>query len=108
MRRYTGTHINGFKMYMSISDAQQALQIRFNGATGIESTEADGIDIIYGDNTVTATGKAIKSIAIYNSNAALVANSKGNTISTASLANGIYIIKVYSAGGEKNFKFYNR
>ena len=108
MRRYTGAYIDGFKMYMSISDAQQALQIRFPGITSIESTEADGIDIIYGDNTVTATGKAIKSIAIYNSNAALVANSKGNTISTASLANGIYIIKVYSAGGEKNFKFYNR
>ncbi|MBR3612046.1 MAG: T9SS type A sorting domain-containing protein [Bacteroidaceae bacterium] len=109
MRRYTGSHINGFKMYMSISDAEAAAySFRFPGTTGVESTKADEIGIIYGDNTVTATGKAIKSIAIYNSNAALVANSKGNTISTASLANGIYIIKVYSANGEKNFKFYNR
>ena len=45
MRRYTGENINGFKMYMSISDAQaSALSFRFPGTTGIESFEAEGAD----------------------------------------------------------------
>ena len=43
MRRYTGENINGFKMYMSISDAQaSALSFRFPGTTGIDSFEAEG------------------------------------------------------------------
>ena len=43
MRRYTGENINGFKMYMSISDAQaSALSFRFPGTTGIESFEVEG------------------------------------------------------------------
>lgn len=45
MRRYTGENINGFKMYMSISDAQaSALSFRFPGTTAIESVEAEGAD----------------------------------------------------------------
>ncbi len=43
MRKYTGTDIKGFKMYMSISDAQAAaFSFRFPGTTGIETVEAEG------------------------------------------------------------------
>lgn len=43
MRRYTGTYINAFKMYMSISDAEAAaFSFRFPGTTGIEGVDAEG------------------------------------------------------------------
>ncbi len=45
MRKYTGTYINGFKMYMSVTDAvASALSFRFSGTTDIvevENTAAD-------------------------------------------------------------------
>lgn len=45
MRRYTGEDINGFKMYMSISDAEAAaFSFRFPGTTAVESIEAEGAD----------------------------------------------------------------
>ena len=49
MRKYNGTNINGFKMYMSISDAQaSALSFRFpTGTTAIESVEAESNGCIY-------------------------------------------------------------
>lgn len=39
MRKYSGTYINGFKMYMSVTDAAGALSFRFNGATDIVDIE---------------------------------------------------------------------
>ena len=43
MRRYTGENINGFKMYMEISDADAAaFSFRFPGTTAVESVEAEG------------------------------------------------------------------
>ena len=45
MRKYTGENINGFKMYMQISDAEAAaFSFRFPGTTAIESVEAEGAD----------------------------------------------------------------
>ena len=45
MRRFTGDYINGFKMYMSISDAEAAaFSFRFPGTTAVESVEAEGAD----------------------------------------------------------------
>ena len=40
MRRYNGEYINGFKVYMSLDDAQETLYFNFGGATGIEETKA--------------------------------------------------------------------
>ncbi|MBR3612672.1 MAG: SIMPL domain-containing protein [Bacteroidaceae bacterium] len=43
MRRYTGENINGFKMYMEISDADAAaFSFRFPGTTAVENVEAEG------------------------------------------------------------------
>ena len=49
LRRYNGTHINGFKMYLSVSDAAEALFFRFNGTTDIENIaeEAASKESIY-------------------------------------------------------------
>ena len=42
MRKYTGTYINGFKMYMSIADNNEAAySFRFPGTTGIEDIEGE-------------------------------------------------------------------
>lgn len=57
-------------------------------------------------NTLRASASTpIESITIYNSGAALVAKSNSDSISTANLANGIYIIKVRAREGEKNIKY---
>ncbi|MBQ8438284.1 MAG: T9SS type A sorting domain-containing protein [Alistipes sp.] len=78
--------------------------------TGIGSTTATAdIEIIAGEGYIQAVSSSpIASIAIYNSNAAQTGKSNGDKISTAGLAKGIYIVKVRTANGEKNFKFYNR
>ena len=49
MRSYNGQHINGFKMYMSISDAEAAsFSFRFPaGTTAIESVEAESNGRVY-------------------------------------------------------------
>ena len=46
MRRYTGENINGFKMYMQISDDAEAaaFSFRFPGTTAVESVEAEGAE----------------------------------------------------------------
>ena len=45
MRKYDNTNINGFKMYMQISDAEAAaFSFRFPGTTAIESVEAEGAE----------------------------------------------------------------
>ena len=45
MRRFTGDYINGFKMYMSLSDAEAAaFSFRFPGTTAVESVEAEGAE----------------------------------------------------------------
>ncbi len=45
MRKYNGTNISGFKMYMQISDAEAAaFSFRFPGTTAVESIEAEGAD----------------------------------------------------------------
>ena len=42
MRKYTGEYINGFKMYMVISDSEAAsFSFRFPGTTSIEGVEAE-------------------------------------------------------------------
>ena len=42
MRKYTGTYINGFKMYMSIADnSATAYSFRLPGTTGIEDIESE-------------------------------------------------------------------
>ena len=49
MRKYNGTNINGFKMYMQISDAEAAaFSFRFPaGTTAIESVEAESNGRVY-------------------------------------------------------------
>lgn len=78
--------------------------------TGIEQMQqATGIAITKEGTTIKATAASpITSIIIYNSNAAMVAKSNSDRISTGNLADGIYIIKVRARDGEKNFKFINK
>lgn len=75
--------------------------------TGIKQV-ADNSNISISKEGYTLRASAstpIESIAIYNSGAALVAKSNSDNISTANLANGIYIIKVRAREGEKNIKY---
>lgn len=78
--------------------------------TGIASTQAatDAEIAAIGGYIQATSADGVKSIAIYNSNAALMSKTKGDKISIAGLPTGIYIVKVRTAIGEKNIKFYNR
>ncbi len=78
--------------------------------TGIASTQAatDAEIAAIGGYIQATSANGVKSIAIYNSNAALMSKTKGERISIAGLPAGIYIVKVRTATGEKNIKFYNR
>ena len=78
--------------------------------TGIASTTATtDVEIAAGEGYIQAVSSdEVKSIAIYTSNAALAGKAKGDKISIAGLSKGIYIVKVRTADGEKNIKFYNR
>lgn len=78
--------------------------------TGIASTTAAAdVEIAAGEGYIQAVSSdEVKSIAIYTSNAALAGKAKGDKISIADLSKGIYIVKVRTATGEKNIKFYNR
>ena len=78
--------------------------------TSIEQMQqATDIAITKEGTTIKATAASpITSIIIYNSNAAMVAKSNSDRISTSNLADGIYIIKVRARDGEKNFKFINK
>ena len=78
-----------------------------NPTTSIAATplQAD-ITITHRNGYITAcSSEKIESITLYTTNAALVGKARGNTLSIDSAPDGIYIIKVRCAAGEKNFKF---
>ena len=90
------------------------MQPRTSGSDDITTSieqmqQATDIAITKEGTTIKATAASpITSIIIYNSNAAMVAKSNSDRISTGNLADGIYIIKVRARDGEKNFKFINK
>lgn len=78
--------------------------------TGICNTVATAeVSIIGHEGYIQAvSNNSITGITIYTSNAVQACKAKGDKISTATLPHGIYIIKVQTTGGEKNFKFYKK
>ena len=74
--------------------------------TGIQETTANNnIDITVTSNSIVATENVI-GMDLYTVNAALVAKVKGNSISTGSIKEGLYIIRAITADGYKNVKIF--
>ena len=48
----------------------------------------------------------VTNLDLYTVNAALIAKAKGNTMSTAGITEGLYIVRATTACGYKNVKIY--
>lgn len=80
------------------------------GTTDVKSVVADE-DIVFTlqNNKITAIGNCdITSMTLYTIDAAIVARNTGNTIDTAELCEGVYIVCAKSDNGYKNSKIYLR
>ena len=80
------------------------------GTTDVKSVAADE-DIVFTlqDNKITAIGNCdITSMTLYTIDAAIVARNAGNTIDTAELCEGVYIVCAKTENGYKNSKIYLR
>ena len=72
---------------------------RKGDATGIEGTAAEEHGIIVTDGAITAVNKT-KNIAVYSADGKLIGCGNGNSIATAGIAKGLYIV-VTDDGTEK-------
>ena len=74
--------------------------------TGIKESTADNeISVIADDCNIVATGN-VTGMELYTVNAALVTRTKGNTISTNGINEGLYIVRATTANGYRNVKIY--
>ena len=73
--------------------------------TGIQENVADEVTVTITDNSISATGNVTK-LEVFTVNAALIANAKGNTMSTAGIPEGLYIVRATTECGYKNVKVY--
>ena len=74
--------------------------------TGIQEAPAcDDITVTATENSIVATGN-VTAIELYTVNAALTAKVSGNTMSTAGIPEGLYIVRATTANGYKNVKVY--
>ena len=74
--------------------------------TGIqEAPDCDEITVTATESCIVATGN-VTAIELYTVNAALTAKVCGNTMSTAGIPEGLYIVRATTANGYKNVKVY--
>lgn len=97
---FTLDHNVELKAYFSPNTDETSLSI--------ESAASDEtVTIKQNENSITAHSRcAIKQIALYTPDAALVATSQGNTIATSSIGEGVYIVNITTEKGYKNCKIY--
>lgn len=70
-----------------------------------ETTAGNSIEISVTDNNIVATSN-VNTLEVFTVNAALIAKTKGNTMSTAGIREGLYIVRATTADGYKNVKIY--
>lgn len=75
---------------------------------GIQTITADkDITVVMNGNAITAVGECVVTgITLYTADAAVAAQSNGNTIDTTNIKEGVYIVSVTTANGYKNCKIY--
>ena len=73
--------------------------------TGIKENVAEEVAVTVNGNSIVATGN-VRSLELFTVNAALIANAKGDTMNTAGIQEGLYIVRATTAGGYKNVKVY--
>lgn len=73
--------------------------------TGIQENVTEEVTVSVADNCIVAT-ENVNSLEVFTVNAAMVANADGNSIGTAGLQEGIYIVRATTANGYKNVKIF--
>ncbi len=73
--------------------------------TGIRENAAEEVTVTVTSNIIVATGN-VRSLELFTVNAALIANAKGNTMSSAGIPEGLYIVRATTASGYNNVKVY--
>lgn len=69
--------------------------------------QEDDITFVLQGNQITATGNCkVTGMALYTTDAAIVARSNGNVINTANIKEGVYIISATTENGYRNCKIY--
>ena len=73
--------------------------------TGIKENVAEEVTVTVTDNSIVASG-SVTGLEVFTVNAALIANAKGNTMSTTGIPEGLYIVRATTANGYKNVKIF--
>lgn len=73
--------------------------------TGIQETADEDATVTVTESGIVASDN-VTSLDLYTVNAALIAKAKGNTLSTAGIPEGLYIVRATTACGYKNVKVY--
>ena len=73
--------------------------------TGIQENVTEEVTVTVTDNCIVAT-ENVNGLEVFTVNAAMVANADGNSIGTAGLQEGIYIVRATTANGYKNVKIF--
>ncbi len=73
--------------------------------SGVDNVAADNMSVRVAADMIVVDGATDASLAIYSVNGMLCGNAEGNSISTADLAKGIYVLRVNAAEGTKTVRF---
>lgn len=84
------------------------IQLVKDTVSGIGSVEAESVNVSIRGNVITVAGAEDAQLAVFALNGMEVARAQGNTISTANLANGVYVLRVESAQGSASVRFVKR
>lgn len=95
---------------VSFADGNVDLNIQLvkDTVSGIGSVEAESVNVSIRGNVITVAGAEDAQLAVFALNGMEVARAQGNTISTANLANGVYVLRVESAQGSASVRFVKR
>lgn len=72
--------------------------------TGIEGIQIAEINLVKGDNRLTAQGENIRSIAVHSLSGMLMAFSQSNTVAINNFSTGLYMVTVKTGDTQKTFK----
>ncbi len=73
--------------------------------SGVDNVAADNMTVRVAADMIVIDGATDARLAVYSVNGMLCGNAEGNSISTADLANGIYVLRVEAAEGTKTVRF---
>ena len=100
---------NGFHSTESVSFADGNVEgfviELISTESGVDNVAADNMSVRVAADMIVVDGATDARLAVYSVNGMLCGNAEGNSISTADLAKGIYVLRVEAAEGNKTVRF---